>query len=249
MKNQILIIFLTLTLFAGAQTNCEDANYYLSSAYSHVKKAYDSPNNISDLKYYCNRSLESLKLAKNALNTCDCKKVIDLTNKGIDLLAQVEDAETDEDGRFFMKRARDICKESLVEIDKCSIGINNSDTSTISKENNALINLQNEQLKLKQQQEALKQKEEEIKRKLALQQKKELELEKKTLLLSYNKAIAKQIKTYSETLNTLGCQYNSIKPITPLEEVFDVRDIKTHYINYLKALASNYIDQLNTCKE
>lgn len=249
MKNQILIIFLTLNLFVGAQINCEDANYYLGSAYSHVKKAYDSPNNISDLKYYSNRSLESLKLAKNALNTCDCKKVIDLTNKGIDLLAQVEDAETDEAGRFFMKRARDVCKESLVEIDKCSLGVNITDNNIESKENNAIVTLQNEQLKLKKQQDALKQKEEEIKRQLALQQKKELELNKNTLVLSYKKATAKQIKTYSETLKALGCQYKSIEPNTPFEDGFDVRDVKTHHINYLKALASNYIDQLNTCKQ
>lgn len=120
MKNYLLLIFLfSATLQTTAQEGCEDANSYLVIAYSHVKDAYDS-NNISHLKYYAKRSVESFKLAKGFLNTCDCKTALELTDKGIDLLAKVKHANTFEDGRFFVKRGRDVAKESMIESDKCS---------------------------------------------------------------------------------------------------------------------------------
>ena len=90
MKNYYIIYFFIASSFAiNAQTNCDQANSYLVSAYSHLKDAYDS-NNISHLKYYANRSVESFKLSKNTLINCGCETALVLVNKGIDLLAKVE---------------------------------------------------------------------------------------------------------------------------------------------------------------
>lgn len=245
MKNYYLLFLFTCSLSINAQTDCDDANYYLVSAYSHVKDAYDS-RNVTHLKYYANRSLEAIKLSKKSLKNCDCETALNLADKAVDLLAKVEDAATWEDGRFYVKRARDISKESVIEIDKCSI--NTTINEDVSTENNDLINLQNEQLKLKQQQEALQRKAEDIKTKLALQLEKELQLKKEALIVSYKNLIAANIKVYNKTLKSSGCEYEVIKPIISFEdESSSDKDVKTHYINYLKVLASNYITQLNQC--
>ena len=247
MKNYYIIYFFIASSFAiNAQTNCDEANSYLVSAYSHVKDAYDS-NNISHLKYYANRSVESFKLSKNTLINCGCETALVLVNKGIDLLAKVEDVETFEDGRFYVKRARDISKESVIEIDKCSIANNNINDTT---KNDELTNLQTEQLKLKQQQEALKLKEAEIKKKLAEQNEKELKLKKEKLMLSYKSAIALNIKTYNETLKVCNCNHEVIKNNNASKDLTsaNITEIKTYYIKNLKDITSVYLNTLNTCK-
>ena len=244
MKTYYLLCFLMASIAINAQTNCDDANSYLVNAYSHVKDAYDS-NNISHLKYYANRSVESFKLSKETLITCGCKTALNLANKGIDLLAKVEHVETYEDGRFYVKRARDISKESVIEIDKCAlINYNNS-----ANENDELSNLQNEQLKLKQQQDALKLKEAQIKTKLAQQKEKELRLKKKQLILSYNNAMTSNIKTYNDVLKICDCEHETIENIESSEDIStkSIADIRTFYKNNLKALASNYLSELNSC--
>lgn len=249
MKNYFLLCFLISSLIINAQSNCDDANSYLVSAYSHVKDAYDS-NNISHLKYYANRSVESFKLSKANLQTCGCKTALELADKGIDLLVKVENVDTFEDGRFFVKRARDISKESVIEIDKCSME-NYSETAMIHEdiEDSALNDLQKEQLKLKEQQEALKLKEAQIKAKLAEQKDKELSLKKEALVMSYENAITSNLDTYNKALNVCSCNHKPLINKNFPENLLtqSVEDIKAYYKNNLKTLASNYISELETC--
>lgn len=250
MKNYYLFLVLLVSFVSSGQTNCDDANSYLVSAYSHVKNAYDS-NNISHLKYYANRSVESFKLSKKTLKNCGCENALILADKSIDLLTKVEAVKTYEDGRFYVKRARDISKESVIEIDKCSI-TNYENKDEVDTENNKLTQLQNEQLKLKQQQDDLKRKEEEIKTKLAEQKEKELSLKKKQLILSYQTAIASNIKSYNETLEICDCSNHKTLSYTENSEDLlseSLEYIKTFYKNSIKTLASNYLSELNLCEE
>tara|TARA_R110002096_G_scaffold56474_9_gene144143 strand:- start:8459 stop:9217 length:759 start_codon:yes stop_codon:yes gene_type:complete len=250
MKNHCLFLVLLISFQSFGQTNCDDANSYLVSAYSHVKDAYDS-NNISHLKYYANRSVESFKLSKKTLKTCGCETALDLADKGIETLEKVEDVETFEDGRFFVKRARDISKQSVIEIDKCSIAsYDDNDKDEDETENNELEQLQNEQLKLRQQQEALKLKEAQIKTKLAKQKDKELAIKKEQLILSYKKAIASNVKTYNETLKICDCNnHEAIQDNDASKDLSteSIEAIKNHYGTRLKTLASSYLSQLNLC--
>ena len=145
MKTFLLLPILFLTYAMQGQGNCEDASAYLINSYSHVKDAYDS-NNISHLQYYSNRSVESIKLSKQNLADCNCQKALNLANQVSDLLVQVESATTNEDGRFYVKRARDLSKQSVIEIDKCAYNnANNIEVEETPTENNALANLQKEQ--------------------------------------------------------------------------------------------------------
>lgn len=246
MKNYYLLLVLLMSYISFGQTDCEEANSYLVSAYSHVKDAYDS-NNISHLKYYSNRSVESFKLSKNTLSSCGCQTALDLADKGIELLAKVKDVETFEDGRFYVKRARDASKESVIEIDKCSAGVYNNNPITI--ENDELSNLQNQQLQLQQQQDALRLKEEQIKMKLAEQKEEELALKKKQLILSYKTTISANIKTYNETLKICDCDHEVFKDLDESNDLLtqSVEDIKDHYKVNLKKIASNYLSQLEIC--
>lgn len=246
MKNYYLLLVLFMSYISFGQTACDESNSYLVNAYSHVKDAYDS-NNIDHLKYYSNRSVESFKLSKNTLSSCDCQTALDLADEGIELLAKVEYVETFEDGRFYVKRARDISKKSVIEIDKCTAGFYNS--TDVTAENDELSNLQNEQLRLKQRQDALKLKEEQIKMKLAEQKEKELALKKKQLILSYKTVASANIKTYNETLKVCDCNHEALKDFDESIDLLSqsIEDIKHYYNTSLKKIASNYLSQLEIC--
>ncbi len=252
MKNYYLLFFLITSLVVNSQGDCDYTNSYLVSAYSHVKDSYDS-NNINHLQYYANRSLESFKLAKKTLSDCNCEPALELADKCIELLAKVDTAENYENGRFYVKRARDYSKNSVIEIDKCSVS---SPTDTYAEasggEDAELSDLQIEQLRLKQQQEVLKLKEQQIKMKLAEQKEKELIIQKKQLILSYKNAVTSNINTYNETLNTCSCtNYEPFRDIESSEDMSakSIKEIKDFYNSRIKSLASEYVSQLNSCDE
>ena len=264
MKNYYLFFLLIASCFTvNAQENCEDASAYLGNAYSHVKDSYES-NNIDHLKYYADRSLKSFKLSKENLTNCGCKTTMDLVVKAIDLLAKVETSETFEDGRFFVKRAKEISKESIVEIDKCSMSngydehnlvadnTNSATTNTVvNTTDQELTALQNEELKLKQQQEALRLKQEQLKQKLAEQKEKELKLKKEQLILSYKNTLSTNLKTYNETLKVCDCEHKNLAEPAPLDNIStkSIEDIKSYYKTNLKTLASNYLSELDLCED
>jgi len=244
MKYSYLFLVLMASFSLSAQQDCDNANYYLVSAYSHVKTSYDA-NNISHLKYSANRTVESLKLYKKELANCNCNNALELADKALALLVKVDAAKTYEDGRFFVKQGRDLCKESVIEIDKCATATN---TSTQISTNN-LSDLEKEQLKLKQQQEALKIKEAEIRTKLAEQKEKEISLKKEELILNYKTLIATNIKIYNETLKTCNCGHKTLTDNSNYEDTSSksIDAIKLFYIDSLKTLATNYLAELNAC--
>ncbi|WP_158844318.1 hypothetical protein [Algibacter sp. L1A34] len=249
MKTFLLLPILFFSYLIHGQGNCEDASAYLVNAYSHVKDAYDS-NNISHLKYYANRSVESIKLSKQTLEDCNCKKALDLANKSLDLLVQVEAVTTNDDGRFYVKRARDLSKESVIEIDKCSYSNADDEVAETSTEDNALANLQKEQEQLKQQQEALQLKAAEIKQKLAQQKDEALTLKKKQLISEYKLVMNSNIKSYNETLKLCNANDKLITTSDPDKDLSSesIEAIKTYYISNLKNLASNYVAKLDLCE-
>ncbi|MDN3666464.1 hypothetical protein ACFFU1_13170 [Algibacter miyuki] len=248
MKTYVLLTALFTTLISNSQAACDDANAYLVNAYSHIKDSYDS-NNISHLKYYANRSLESIELAKENLEGCDCQTAVDLAGETVDLLLKVENQPTFEDGRFYVKRARELSQKSVIASDKCTAGITNNGNNDVLDDDNTLAELQNEQLKLKQQQEALKLKEAELKMKLSAQKDKALRLEKKQLISGYNLTITENIKTFNKTLMHCGNANTVLK--SPAIEVGladnDMDAINVYFIKILKTLTSEYATALNAC--
>jgi hypothetical protein len=133
-KNHLFFLFITICAFSYGQENCSEADSDLIYAYSHVKSAYNS-NNIHHLKYYANRSLEAFKRARPKLKACGCDVAYNKAYDAIELLENVESAKTNEDGRFYVKRTRDIAKASITEMDKCTVAID---------ENRTIVAVQNE---------------------------------------------------------------------------------------------------------
>ncbi|WP_100612526.1 hypothetical protein [Confluentibacter lentus] len=244
-KHYLFLCFALSSLVFYGQTACDDANSDLIYAYSHAKSSYNS-NNISHLKYYANRSLEVFERSKKKLKECGCDTAFDLAFEAAQLLAKVETAETYEDGRFFVKRARDIAQQSVTELDKCTIPTKDIQVSNGSDQ---LFSLQMEQEKLKQQQEELKRRAEEIKVKLAEQNDMELKLKKEQMINSYKSAISSNIESYNNALKVCNCAHEPIKLDDKTTDVSQksVDEIKSYYLNSLKGLTSNYLAQLNSC--
>lgn len=244
-KHYFFLFSILISHVFYAQSACDDANSDLIYAYSHVKTSYNA-NNISHLKYYANRSLESFERSKPKLKECGCETAYDLAFESAQLLSKVDAAETFEDGRFFVKRARDIAQESVTELDKCTVPTTDAPANNTSQ----LSSLQMEQEKLKQQQEELKRRAEEISAKLAQQNEMELKLKKEQMINSYKSAITSNIESYNNALNVCNCSSSPIK----LEDKTDVsqkslEEIKAYYLNSLKGLTSNYLAQLNSCSQ
>lgn len=253
MKHYYLLIVILATINSNGQSKeaCYDASSYLVNAYSHVKESYES-NNISHLKYYANRSLQAFKLAKENLKNCDCEPALKLSKKSVDLLEMVDGAETYEDGRFFVKRARDLSQKSVVEIDKCAYESDSTDNYEVTiSENSELSDLQNQQLALKEQQKVLELKAEEIKNKLAQQEEQALALKKEQLIIAYKSVMTSHVKTYNDALKIYDCNFIPLKEINTNTDLSkkSLEAIKSHYLKNLKILVSNYLSQLKLCEK
>lgn len=245
MKKNYLFFTLFVIVYSQfqGQTDCSDADTDLIFAYSHVKSSYDSKN-ISQLKYYAKKSLESFESAKPKLKDCGCKTAYKNANDSAELLSKAETSKTFEDGLSLVKKARDIAKQSIIELDKCSAPYPNND---------ALAALKMEQDNLKQQQNELKIKEEQIKLKIAELQEKELQSKKESLINSYKNILSSNVKVYNETLKICDCKnYEVLTDINDdPENLYEksLSDIKIYYLSSIKELTSNYLTQLKLCDE
>lgn len=241
-KSYLIVMLFFISAVTFGQSKCGDADSDLLYAYSHVKSAYKS-NNITHLKYYSNRSYEAFQRSKDKLKECGCAKAYDLAYDGAELLGHVENAKTFEDGRFYVKRARELAQQSIVELDKYTV---------MTAEESDLHALRSEKEQLERLQQELAAKEEEVKAKLAAQKEKETELQKEKLIIAYKEAIANNLKTYNNILEICDCDPDTLKDIAPKEENIEsksVEEIKIHLIKNIKDLTSNYLTRLDLCDE
>ena len=229
-------------MYSFGQSECQDAEPDLNYAYSNVKSAYEA-NNLTHLKYYANRSLESFKRAKPKLESCNCNNAYNNAYDGIELLAKVDNVDKYEDGRFYVKRAKELAKKSMIELDKCTI---------VTTEDEVLIALEHEESKLKEQQLALKEKEEALREKMLNQKDKELYHKKEQLINSYNTVISSNVKSYNDALKLCECESHELFIESEQLDTLatkSIEEIKFHYIKSLKGLTSSYLSQLNLCDE
>ena len=244
-KNYLFFLFILICLKFQCQTNCSEADSDIIYAYSDVKTSYEA-NNISHLKEYAYRSLKAFERAKPKLKNCGCEASYNNAYDAAELLAKVEGAETYEDGRFFVKRARDLAKQSVIELDKCTAATQEDH----KVEDNSLSSLQDEQAKLMQQQLELKQKEKEIKLKLEQQKEKQIELQKQQIISEYKTAISSNVKSYNNILKVCDCSKEPIKNVTVDDtEILSksIEEINLYFKKNIKDLASLYISQLDSC--
>lgn len=238
-KYYIFLILITAYFQTSAQTKCADAHSDVIYAYSHVKSAYDA-NNITHLKHYSQRSLEAFERAKKTLNDCGCEASYNFAYDAHELLQKVETAEIYEDGRFYVKKAREIAKDVINELEICT---------KLSLEDEALAELEYERLNLEQQQIELKLKEEKLKQKLAEKEALELLIKKEQLIQKNESALSANVNAFNEILEACDCS-SEISKIQLNKDDFikkDLNAIKAHYLTVIKSVTTNYLDKLSDC--
>ncbi|WP_282135348.1 hypothetical protein [Seonamhaeicola maritimus] len=240
MKSTYAFLFSFFTFsFLFAQNFCTDADSNLIYAYSNVKDAYES-NNLDHLKYYSEKSLKSFEQAKINLKKCGCETAYEMAYDGAELLAKVENAETFEDGRFFVKRAREIAQRTISTLNEFTAtdGANKADELNV---------LQIEKERLEQQQLALKQKEKELTKKLAEQKLKANTLEKEKLIEKYEDALSLNIETYNELLKRCGSKSTVTVSNKSKDELLneEIEDIKAYFIENINKVTHSYLAELN----
>ncbi len=238
-KNHFFLLFFVVYIQSFGQT-CSDAESDLNYAYSHVKSAYDS-NNLTHLQYYSKRSFDAFERAKEKLTNCNCSDAYDYAYEGHKLLSKLPDSKSFEDGRFYVKRAREIAQKAINELDICS---------KLTNEDEALAELEYERQKLEEQQKQLKQKEAEIRQMLAEKEQKELRIKKEKLISLNEKAIAANISSYNDMLSACDCNSKVTNTNFRNEDLFSksLGQIKAHYLNTVKRITTNYLTTLNNCK-
>lgn len=238
-KYYIFLVSWSLLSTAFAQSKCSDADSDMNYAYSHVKSAYDS-NNISDLKYFAYRSLDAMNRAVPILRNCGCEPTLSLIDRGIDLLKEVDPAETWEDGRFYVKRARDIAREAIATLDQCT---------QITVEEEELLSLEMEQNNLKQKQLELERQQKALQDKLIAQQKQEMRIQKEILVTSYDSALTSNLKSYNEAFVNCNCGSSLEKPAIIIEQLMEMenKEIKEIYVDAIRSLSNSYILKLESC--
>lgn len=240
MKSTYTFLFSFFTFsFLFAQNFCTDADSNLIYAYSNVKDAYES-NNLDHLKYYSEKSLKSFEQAKINLKKCGCETAYEMAYDGAELLAKVENAETFEDGRFFVKRAREIAQRTITTLNEFTAtdGANKADELNV---------LQIEKERLEQQQLALKQKEKELTKKLAEQKLKANTIEKEKLIEKYEDALSLNIETYNELLKRCGSNSTVTVSNKSKDELLneEIEDIKAYFIENINKVTHSYLAELN----
>ena len=241
MKQCYFIALFILCINVGAQSSCEEAHSDVIYGYSHVKSAYDS-NNISHLKDYAKRSFEAFERAKKILEYCGCEASYNKAYDAAELLNKVEPVSTFEDGRFYVKRARDIAKDVINELEICT---------KLSEEDEAIVALEHERLKLQQQQIELKLKEENLKNQLAQKEAKELLLKKEQLIQKNEIALDTNISTFNDALNACSCEVKVEKITYEKNKLLnkDLNQIKKEYLSIFKKMTNNYLEKLNACTD
>ncbi len=255
MKIISLFPLLFCTYFISfSQTGCLDAQAHIIYAFNNAKDGLES-NNLTDVKYYAQKTLESFKNVQSILRDCDCENVENLTYESIQKLSKVPKTEKMSDAKYYVAKSKDNSQKIITALDYCTVA--NKGTSIVVDEeispviDDKLSHLEKEQLKLKQQQEALLKQQEALHQKMLKQKEAELRIEKQQLITVSNAALVKNIKANNEVLHVCHCDtsipdnYIDVNNDELMSKSID--EIRAYYIASSKDLTSSYLDILNTC--
>jgi hypothetical protein len=176
------------------------------------------------------------------LKKCGCETAFDLAYDGSELLSKVEDQETFEDGRFFVKRAKEITQQTIAALNEFTVDHNTTTYETVD-----LGALQLERKRLEEQQLELKQKEEALTKKLIEQRAKATMQEKEKLIKKYEEALSLNVATYNELLKRYGSSSTLSVINTSKEDLLskDNKAIVAYFIESIKELTTSYLAELN----
>lgn len=226
---------------AESQSECLEVYGDLNNAYANVKDAYES-NNISHLKYFSERSLELFKIVQSNLKDCDCRKAYELSIDATEILIKVKPANTYEDGRYFVKRARELGSETISALDMCTV-------SASDEVEESLSDLEIEQKKLEVQQAEIVEKEAELKRLMQKRQLNEIQVHKELLVKKNEAAISQNIKSYNDILDACDCDATVENENYDREALLskELNIIKHKYLTLNQSITLTYLAELKKC--
>lgn len=248
MKIIYLFSLLFFTYFNSfSQSGCSDAQSHIFYAFNNAKDGLES-NNVTDVKYYAKKTLESFKSVQSVLGTCDCENVENYTYESIQKLKKVPNTIKMSDAKYYVAKAKDYAQKIITSLDYCTV----SDKSTTPvTDDEELSDLEKEQYKLKQQQDELLRQQEALKQKLNKQKEETLRVEKQQLITKSNAALIKNIKAYNEVLNVCKCSAtipdNDVNKSSEQLMSKSVDEIRNYYITSIKELTSSYMNMLSSC--
>jgi len=242
MRKTHLLMLLVIGIYSiDAKSDCLDVYGNLNNAYANVTDAYEA-NNISHLKYYSERSLELFITVQKELKNCHCSKAYELAIDATEILKKIEPAKTYEDGRYFVKRAREIGSETITALDMCTV-------STSNEFETSLASLDYQQESLAAQEIEIAQKEAELNRLIEERRSTEIKLEKELLVEKNEAAIALNIKSYNNVLSACDCNATIKNENYDVEALLtkEVDVIKHKYLTINQSIALTYLGELKKC--
>ena len=116
MKRIYLFPFLFCAYISSfSQSGCSDAQAHIIYAYNDAKTSLEA-NNITDLKYYANKALESFKSVQSALKTCNCENVENYTYESIQKLSKVPNTVKKIDAQYFVAKAKEYAQKIITSL-------------------------------------------------------------------------------------------------------------------------------------
>jgi len=196
---------------------------------------------LTHLKYYSKRSLDAFERVKSELKDCNCSEASNFTYEGSTLLSKSLEVDTYEDGRFYVKRAREKAKNAISELEICS---------KLTFEDEVLIELEHERQKLEEQQKQLNQKEVKIKQLLEQKNEKDLRIKKEKLIGLNEKAILSNIKAYNNMLSACECTSRISDSNFNNDDLSSksLDQIKSFYLSIIEKITIIFLSTLNECK-
>jgi hypothetical protein len=239
MKKMRLLILMALGIYSiDAKSDCLDVYGDLNNAYANVRDAYEA-NNISHLKYYSQRSLELFKTVQIDLKDCDCDKAYELAIDATEILKKIKPADTYEDGRYLVKRARELGSETITALDMCTISETNEDEADLEREDEILI----------AQDVEIARKEAELKQLHEQRRLNEIKLKKEILVKKNEAAIAIKIKSFNDVLAACDCTATIEKESYNMDALLtkDIDVIKHKYLTINQSMTLTYLAELKKC--
>jgi hypothetical protein len=239
MKTLVLTISALFMSAAMHAQDCFEAKSQAAYAYSHAKQAYDA-NNRDHLSQFAARAVEAFDNAKIAAQNCGCTTAYNIAYDGSNLIAKAVDIEKWEDGRYYVKKARELGKQLIDELDLC--------TANIEAANPDLSELQKEQEALKQQQAELMRKQDVIRQKLAMQQQQETHLIKQKLMAKNDSALKAYRASFAKVLASCDCNVSAVATNEIVDiSLMSIEELKMHYKNKAISLSEQFAEILKTC--
>ncbi|WP_028606996.1 hypothetical protein [uncultured Olleya sp.] len=208
--------------------------------------------NLAGLQYHADLCKKAIENVKTSLQDSDCTKALDLSRSISTYMDTALLADDLASGRTYLQMAEKLILDIFYEYDVCTSSETTATTDVeTDKGGSALSQLEQQQAQLKQQQAALEQQANALKQQLADQKAKKAQLEKEQFIIKQNQAIANNVSSYNNLLQSCNCNttVNDNTGSTMDATTATIPEIKSYYLEKAVKITQQYLEKLKTCKQ